>query len=194
MAAQPTGRRDQITDAAAILFNEHGYDQTSMDDIAAAVGIRKPTLYHHVSSKAQILGWIHEAAIAMVYEPLQGYLAQGMAPDEVILAVAKDTFGMFAHNLGYLRIFSENHRNLDPEVRSVVVAKRDEYFRMLVSVLDEGCRAGMFQIENTRVAAMAFFGMVNWIYQWYSPDGEISADELAEQFYRIFTDGIRVRA
>jgi len=61
-------------------------------------------------------------------------------------------------------------------------------------VLDEGCRAGMFQIENTRVAAMAFFGMVNWIYQWYSPDGEISADELAEQFYRIFTDGIRVRA
>jgi len=119
VAAQPTGRRDQITDAAAILFNEHGYDQTSMDDIAAAVGIRKPTLYHHVSSKAQILGWIHEAAIAMVYEPLQGYLAQGMAPDEVILAVAKDTFGMFAHNLGYLRIFSENHRNLDPRyVRS----------------------------------------------------------------------------
>ena len=111
---QPSeARRIEITRVAAALFNEKGFHTTSMEDVADAIGVKKPTLYHYVQSKAQIVAWIHDDCVAAVLPPLVGYIDEELPASEILYRVACDIFGLLENKPGYLRIYFENHRDLD---------------------------------------------------------------------------------
>lgn len=184
------GRQAQIMHAAARLFNERGFHETSMQDIATAVGIKKPTLYHHVKNKAQIVGWIHDECVRAVSPPLVEYLRSDMSGAEILRHVAIDIYSLLDSRPGYLRVYFENHRDLDERSKRRVTKKRDEYYAGVREVLVRGHEAGEFTVTNPELAAMAFFGMCNWGYQWYHADGGISAAEVGEYVWSIFLAGV----
>lgn len=190
---EPGGRRKQITDAAARLFDKNGFHETSMSDLAQDVGVKKPTLYHHVSSKAQIVGWIHDECLAAIGPPLTEYLVAELPPTEILSRVATDIFTLLDSKPGYLRVFFNYHRDLDAETRSVVYAKRDEYLRNLEIVIVRGCEGGIFVADDTRLAALAFFGMCNWGHQWYQPNGRYTPKEVGLYMSTLFLNGLVAR-
>lgn len=187
----PPARQKEIADVAARLFNERGLAGTSMEDIATVIGIKKPTLYHYVQSKAQIVSWIHDACVEKVNPALASYLEQDLPPDEILFLVARDILSLLVEKPGYLRVYFENHRDLDAAEQVKIVEKRDEYFDMVKLVLSRGVEAGTLAIEDTTISALAYFGMCNWAYQWYQPDGAISPEDLALRLWRIFLEGSR---
>lgn len=188
---RPVNRRKaEITRAAAALFNERGYHTSSMEDVAHAVGLKKPTLYHYVQSKAQIVAWIHDECVDAVLPPLQRYVAQALPATETLHRVARDIFGLLESKPGYLRIYFENHRDLDPHTRNRSVKRRDEYYNLVTSVLERAAAEGEFAVSNPRLAAMTFFGMCNWAYQWYRPGGPMKPDEVAGYVCRTFLAGV----
>lgn len=190
---RPTdARRDEIAGVAAVLFNDKGFHNTSMEDVADAIGIRKPTLYHYVKSKAQLVSWIHDECVAAVLPTLKQYIADDLAPPEVLRRVAADIFGLLESKPGYLRVFFENHRELPPREHSRARKLRDEYYTLVKSVLDRGADEGVFRIEDTSLTALAFFGMCNWAYQWYRPGGSVAPSDIADSLVRSFLDGIVV--
>lgn len=184
------GRQAEITRAAAALFNEHGFHTSSMEDVARAVGLKKPTLYHHVQSKAQIVAWIHDECVDAILPPLQGYLAEGLTASEVLYRVAQDIFGLLESKPGYLRIYFENHRDLDKPSRRRAAKRRDEYYTHVRQVLEQGTESGELSVENSELAAMAFFGMCNWGYQWYQPGGSLTPAEVASYVCKTFMAGV----
>jgi AcrR family transcriptional regulator len=157
-----TARHDQIVFAAARLFAVRGYHSTSMDDIAAAVGIRKPTLYHHVTSKAQILLWIHDELATILTSRLRTRIVEGRAPSVILYGVIDDIFDLLESRPGHLGVYFEHHRDIPEPDGAVARARREEYRATVESLIQHGIDLGDFAVESPKLATLAFFGMCNW--------------------------------
>jgi TetR/AcrR family transcriptional regulator, cholesterol catabolism regulator len=192
MRARPEGtaRRAEIVRASARLFDERGYHTTSMDDIAAAVGIKKPTLYHHVQSKTQIVLWIHDELVDDLTARLDARVARGLPRSETLFRVMDDILGLLETRPGHLRVYFEHHRELPGEEGRVAREKRDAYTDTVRRLISDGAAAGEFVVENAALTTFAFFGMCNWAYQWYGPGGELPHRTIATYFWRTFMSGV----
>ncbi|MBN9110368.1 MAG: TetR family transcriptional regulator [Pseudonocardia sp.] len=189
-APQGTARRDEIVAAAARLFDERGYHTTSMDDIAAAVGIKKPTLYHHVQSKTQIVIWIHDELVHDLTDRLEQRVADKLPRAEILLRIMDDILGLLETRPGHLRVYFEHHREIPGEEGRVAREMRDRYTETVRKIIEEGAAAGEFRVENPGLTTFAFFGMCNWAYQWYRPGGRLTHQSIARYFWQIFMTGI----
>lgn len=190
-ASRPNGRRDEIARTAAVLFDRLGFHETSMDDLAREVGLKKPTLYHYVTSKAQIVYWIHDDIQNELHGRLKTRLDAGVEPAANLLEVMFDILDIMETYPGHLRVFFENHRNLPDDIRSQALRQRDEYFAAVESIIIDGIARGDFQeTSSTKLTTLGLFGMCNWSYQWYRPSGELRAREVATHLWQLFMKGI----
>jgi len=186
------GRRAEIIAAASELFEQVGYYSTSMDDIAATVGIKKPSLYHHVKSKGQIVAWIHNSLADDLLARLQRRINDGEDPQTVIFWVISDILHALHDRPGHLRVYFEHHREIPDEYRADAQRKRDAYSQLVSQVIASGVRRGAFRTDHVSLTTLALFGMCNWAYQWYRTDGSLSVDQIAAHFWRQFLNGISI--
>lgn len=182
-------KRRELVDRAAELFDRAGYHTTSVSELARAVGISKPTLYHYVSGKDEILFWIHEEFIDLLIER-QGS-RRGMAAAEALSEVMADVLSLMETHRGHVRVFFEHYRELSVADRATIQVKRDRYRALVEAVVARGIRDGELRAVDPRLATLALFGMCNWAYQWYRPDGPLSSRELAEVFFDLLFNGLR---
>lgn len=185
--------RASIVRAAARLFEDKGYHATGMDDIAEAIGLRKPTLYYYVKSKAEIVVWIHNDVMASVLGKLEYSVAEGIDPVEGLRQVVADILEIMDTKPGYLRVFFEHHREIPEPLRTDTIRKRDRYQWLVEALIQEGIRRGQFRKVNVRTAALALFGITNWTYQWYKPTGQLSYLEVADELLSIYLKGVEPR-
>ncbi|MGD0602192.1 MAG: TetR/AcrR family transcriptional regulator [Streptosporangiaceae bacterium] len=185
-------RRHQIVDSAAVLFDAHGYGNTSMEDVALSVSIAKPTLYHYFRSKEEILRSIHEEFIQLLTEKYLRRVSSGAEPEELVLGAMKDILSLMVTHRGYVRVFFEHHRELPPEAKRYVTSQRDAYESLVQSAISAGQARGIFTDDtDTKLITLALFGMCNWAYQWFDRHGRYTADEIAETYWRLLRHGIQ---
>lgn len=162
-------RRQEIRARAAALFDEAGYAMTTMEMIAAAVGIAKPTVYHHFGSKHEILSAIHEEFISLLIARHTARAGIGLRAEQQLLEVMADILEVMETHRGYVRVFFEHHRELPDDVRATVTAQRDHYRAMVEDVIRAGVADGSLRAAHPRLAAFGLFRMCNWAYQWFRP-------------------------
>lgn len=187
-----TARRAQIRRVAAELFDASGYRETSMDDIATAVGIKKASLYYYFPGKDQLLVELHEEMIDLIISQQHERIeAAEHSHQQMLLAIMTDLVRLQETHPGHLKIFFEHFRELPAEVRASVRQKRDHYQDMLIRVLSDGKNAGSFAGDiDVELTAMAVLGMCNWTYQWFRPEGRLGAAEVANYFWSQILAGI----
>ena len=184
--------RQEILRTAARLFQQGGYDATSMNDVAAALKLSKGGLYHHFQSKDEILFEIMDHAMELtegrVLAPVRGIAN----PEErlrmlirlhieVVLSPRDREITVMLH---------ENHP-LPPTLRKRINTRKKEYVHFVESLIAEVQRARPSKGAVTaRAAAFALLGMVNWIYQWYKPEGDLQAQTIVPQFTELIFGGI----
>jgi AcrR family transcriptional regulator len=186
----PEERRDQVVAAAAELFDSTGYARVTMGDIAQNVGIAKPTLYHYFDSKDDILLAIHEEFIDLLIAQHDVRRLGGLPPEEVLLEAMGDILQLMETHRGHVRVFFEHHRELTPGARAAIRRKRDRYEGAIQALFDEAARTGSFAPQDSRLSALAMFGMCNWAYQWYRPGGTLTPREVAERFWLLLVRGV----
>jgi AcrR family transcriptional regulator len=184
-------RRREVVAQAAGLFDRAGYHTTSVAELAHAVGLSKPALYHYFSGKDEVLYWIHEEFIDLLIEKQRG--RDGLPAGEALLEVMNDVIGLMETHRGHVRVFFEHHRELASEDRATIRAKRNAYRGLVEDVIRRGTADGEFRDVDARLATLAVFGMCNWAYQWYRPDGELSTRQIAELFFDLIVNGLRRR-
>ena len=184
--------RQEILRTAARLFQQRGYDATSMNDVAAALKLSKGGLYHHFQSKDEILFDIMNHAMDITQERVINP-ARGVAnPEErlrtlirlhieVVLSPRDREITVMLH---------ENHP-LPPTLRKRINARKKEYVHFLEGLMAEvqQARQGKGHV-SPRAAAFALLGMINWIYQWYKPEGDLQAHNLVPQFTELVFGGV----
>lgn len=180
-------RKRLVLDAAANLFERHGYHGTSMQDIAEAVGITKSALYHYVKSKEQLVYEIHDAFVSTMIEETTTYLADHPDPDDQLQFIVANIFAAVADYRPYVRAFFQDVRNLEGEEwYGRIVEKRNEYEGLVIECLERGVAAGRFDLEVSPTLASRFlFGACNWSYQWLDPSGSVKPEEMAQVWYRM---------
>ena len=183
--------RQEILRTAARLFQQRGYDATSMNDVAAALKLSKGGLYHHFQSKDEILFHIMSHALDITEQQVINP-ARGIAdPEErlrtlirlhinVVLSVRDREITVMLH---------ENHP-LPPSLRRKINTRKKDYVHFVESVIAEVQQIRQSKaLINPRAAAFALLGMINWIYQWYKPEGPLCGEDLVRQYTAIFFAG-----
>ncbi len=184
-------KRSALMREAAGAFNARGFHNTSLDDVAAALGVTKAALYHYVRSKQEILFECHmmaydlgDQALAFAREHGRNGLARaGM--------VARRFVELYGGEMGRFAVLSE-HDALDPDQRDAVLARRDAFDRSLRTIVEEGIADGSVRPLDAKLAVLFFMGAVNWMAtRWYRPDGPLSAAEIAAGFEDLFVSALR---
>ena len=183
--------RQEILRAAARLFQQQGYDATSMNDVAAALKLSKGGLYHHFQSKDEILFHIMSHAMEITEERVVKVARRIEDVEErlrtlirlhiqVVLSPEDREITVMLH---------ENHP-LPPALRRKINGRKKDYLVFVENLVAEVQRKRNSQSPVTpRAAAFALAGMINWIYQWYKPGGTLTGDAIVRQFTDIFFRG-----
>jgi AcrR family transcriptional regulator len=183
-------RRAEIVRLAAELFDREGYHQTSMERLAAAAGVAKPTLYHYFSGKEEILGEIHRQFIEPLIARHERRLGFSLRPRQLLLEAMGDVLELMETHRGHVRVFFEHYRELPPDAHAAVKRRRDHYESLIEAVIERGVAEGEFRAANTRLTTLAVFGMCNWAYQWYRSGGPLRPREIAYHLWDILERGI----
>ena len=191
--APPARVRADIIAAATRVFSERGYHAASMSEIADAVGIRKPSLYHHVRKKEDLLFAIHEQMIDELIHHTTEVLETAETPSEKLRGTLKVAMRFVARNQDAVTVFLAEHREFSGDRWNEIVAERDRYERMVHGVIAEGTRSGAFVDVPPGIAAKGILAMANWGYTWFMPEGPRSADQIADTFATIALRGLEVR-
>jgi AcrR family transcriptional regulator len=188
--------RQEILRAAARLFQQQGYDATSMNDVAAALKLSKGGLYHHFQSKDEILFHIMthameitEARVINVVRRIDSTTVAGVEERLRTLIKLHIQVVLSPEDREITVMLHENHP-LPPNLRRQINARKKDYLHFVEHLVADVQRKRSSKSSVTpRAAALALVGMINWIYQWYKPDGPLSGDALVQQYTEIFFHG-----
>lgn len=186
-------RRDEIIRESAALFEKVGYHGASMQMVADAVKLGKPTLYHYFRSKTEILYSIHESLISDLRERHVERVEKNLPPDVQLEGICIDILRQIDEHPGYVRAFFEHHDELEEEHRKEIRKHRQEYLDMVCDILAAGAKTGIFAKYEPRVTALGFLGMCNWAYKWFPQEKKYSVEKTAQGLCKVFLDGLRAR-
>jgi TetR/AcrR family transcriptional regulator, cholesterol catabolism regulator len=186
--------RQEILRTAARLFQQRGYDATSMNDVASALKLSKGGLYHHFQSKDEILFEIMNHAMDITEERVLAPARKISNAEErlrtlirlhieVVLSPRDREITVMLH---------ENHP-LPPALRKRINTRKKDYVHFVENLIADVQRMRQAQAKSSvsaRAAAFALLGMINWIYQWYKPEGDLQAHNLVPQFTDLVFGGI----
>jgi len=185
--------RADIIAAATRVFSERGYHRATMAEIAEEVGMRKPSLYHHVRKKEDLLFAIHEQLIDELTLETATALEQARDPSEKIAASLRVALSFVSRHRDAVTVFLQEHREVSGGRWRAIVVKRDAYERIVQEALAEGTASGRFVDVPPAIASKAILAMANWGYTWFDPAGPLSAEDVADAFAVIALRGLESR-
>src|SRR5262249_47774383 len=196
-SGSPMGRdttadpRQEILRTSARLFQQQGYDGTSMNDVAAALKLSKGGLYHHFQSKDEILFELMNHAMNITEERVIGPVKLIPDPEQRLRMLTRRHIAVVLseRDREITVMLHENHP-LSPALRKRINARKKDYIHFVENLIAEVQRArGSKGSVSARAAAFALLGMINWIYQWYRPEGSLQEETLVQQYTEIFLQG-----
>lgn len=182
--------REDILEAAALVFRQKGFHGASMQDIADAVSLQKASLYHHVTSKQEILLLILDRALELLLERISSITTQDITPDRKLQAMMREYMKILVENQDLAAVLLFEHRSLESKQHARHVPNRDKFEQLWKDVLVEGVKARIFKCDNPALATRALLGIMNWTMTWYSPDGLLSIEQVADQYSNLILNGL----
>ncbi len=175
-------KRERVLTAARDLFYARGYTSTTLDDVAAALGVTKPFIYTYFRGKAELLAALCTPTIALSLDAIANAAAGPGSPTERLRQAMVDFAKVVLSRQANIAIFFREEKNLAPEALAEITALRKRFDHSLSALLAEGVAAGAFAVPDVSLAALALGGMVSWAYTWHRPEGRLALDALCERF------------
>jgi TetR/AcrR family transcriptional regulator, cholesterol catabolism regulator len=183
--------RDAILRVFAEQVADRGYADTSLGDIAAELSLSKGTIVHHFGTKEALLRELHVAYFSRrfaeadyVHEQLKDPVSRLAAMIYALLAAHRDDR---AASLACLR---ELVRYFGGDLTGYVREQRTRYTAIVSDILRDGVDEGLFRTADPKTSALQIFGMCNYAWTWYQPDGSQSVEEIARLFARNILGGL----
>ncbi|MEV6896698.1 TetR/AcrR family transcriptional regulator [Amycolatopsis sp. NPDC051372] len=191
MSERATDYVTPIVEIAASLFARKGYHGTSMRDIGREVGVHAGSLYVHIQSKEDLLEAIVHSIMERSERDMEEIIAAGGTATEQLRQVAARDLKLIGENKEFATVFFHEWRQLSEPRQQAVIASRDRWETGLRGIITQGIEAGEFREADPRIAGIALTSILNWAYVWYSPDGSLTTDELADRFADLLIEGLR---
>jgi len=182
-------QRETIVSRAAELFARRGYIATSMNEVAEACGVSKPSLYHYMQDKHQLLAEITEGHIARLLGVLADPAHDSPDPEERLRRLIAAFLAVYASSQHEHRVLTEDVRFLEPKEQRRVLAGE----RQVVAAFAAAIASARPDLERgilEKPLAMLLFGMMNWMFTWLKPAGLLSHAAMAPVVADLFFGGL----
>src|SRR5712691_2043571 len=185
-----TSTRIEILKSAAKAFRRLGYHGATVEQIAAALHMKKGNLYYYFKNKEEILFACHQYSLDQLMQLLDEVQHSGIAADERLRRLIVAFVHTILDELHGTALFLELEA-LSPAHLEAVIVRRDRFDHGVRLVLEEGMATGVFAAGDPKLLAFALFGAVNWIPRWFNPDGPSTSQEIADLFADFLIAGLR---
>ena len=182
--------RVDILKSAAKAFRRLGYHGATVEQIAAALHMKKGNLYYYFKNKEEILFACHQYSLDRLLQLLEDIEAGDAPPDAKLRRLIVAFVHTILDELHGTALFLDLEA-LSPAHLKTVIVRRDAFDRGVRSVLQEGMKHGTFATADPKFLAFALLGAVNWIPRWFNPDGPATSQEIADRFADYLVGGLR---
>jgi AcrR family transcriptional regulator len=182
-------QREEILAHAADLFARQGYTATSMNQVALACGVSKPSLYHYVRDKYQLLVEIAEDHVGRLKELVAQAQQQPLDPQARVRALIASFLEVYAHAQAAHRVLTEDVKFLEPADRERVLDGQREVVNAFAEAIAES-RPDLRATELHKPVTMLLFGMMNWMFTWLQPGGKLTHAAMAPIVADLFFGGL----
>jgi TetR/AcrR family transcriptional regulator, cholesterol catabolism regulator len=183
-------RLAEIYRAAAQIILRKGYDATSVNDIANALGMTKAGLYHYISGKKELLFDIMNFGLDELDEEVTVPARAISDPEERLRFMVAGHAQLVTRGQGAITILVDEVTALTPAQLRKITQRKREYFDHLRDLLDELQSAGKLQDVDTTAATFCLLGMINWLSRWFRQGGALTAEETAAEIVKIALHGL----
>lgn len=182
--------QESILRVAAEVFIQHGYDATSMGQLATKLGITKSAIYHHVPSKEYLLQLALDRALdsleAILVDPLA---STGPAIDR-LMYVLRSSVGVLTDQLPFVTLLLRLRGNTELERNAL--ERRRAFNQVIAGLVDQARADGDIRSDiDPRTTTRLLFGMIGSVVDWYRPGGPVTADAVANDVVAVAFGGVR---
>lgn len=184
---------DKLVEAAAKLFRQRGYAATTTRQLSSDLGIQRASLYHHISTKEDLLFEISIRSLTHIIDAVRA-AAEAAPPEQRMQALIRAHLetALAEQDMHATMLIELNHLTL--ERRAAVVAKRAAYEQLVAREIAQAQAAGLLRADlSARQLTLALLNLLNWTIFWYRVEGADTAASLAEWMGSLFLHGAEPR-
>lgn len=185
-------KRDAVILTAARAFRARGYHNTSLDDVARELKVTKPTVYHYVQNKEQLLFECFRAGLSDIMNGFDEVGNSGRTARERLISVVTHYANAVTSDFGWCMVQAEN-QDLSAAMSKKVRALKSEIDQGIRRLIIAGTQDGSIRKCDAKITAFALAGALNWIAYWYDSDDTLSPVEIAARFIDLFVKGLEPR-
>lgn len=184
--ASKLGSRDRILRAVLECFVERGYHGTTIREVAQRAGVSVPGLYHHFSSKHELLErLIDDTMDDLIAETAAALAAAAESPIDRFAAVLSAHVRYHCERSEESFVGNTELRSLEPDARRRIIAKRDRQQHLFDEVIQDAVRAGVFSVGDPLLASRALVTMCTAVASWYKPSGPLSTEQIVRAYLEL---------
>ena len=173
------------------IFADRGFQGTGIQDIARAMNMSRPAIYHYFRSKDELLEALAKGvAVEHVKFIREIHANRDLGHDEKLRLLVAGLVSRNAAKPAHMRLLAAGEGSLPAAIAAAHAAARHESLREVELMIEEGVGAGELRPVNARIAALAIFGMCNWVAWWFHPDGGSPPEEIALEMQDLVVDGL----
>lgn len=181
-------KRRKILETAARLFANRGYENVTLEEIAAKLKLTRPGLYYYIKSKEQIYFEIQMQALEQGLKAVEEVMAQSTDPVERLRhAIIKHVDIITKEHI--VGTFRQKEMQLPPEMMKEVLERRNYLENQFLKLVEDGVESGAYKVRHAKLAVKMILGTLNTIPMWYSPQGELTSDEIGESLAEFILKG-----
>jgi TetR/AcrR family transcriptional regulator, cholesterol catabolism regulator len=183
-------RLAEVYRTAAQIILRKGYDATSINDIANALGMTKAGLYHYINGKKELLFDIMNFGLDELDEEVATPACSIADPSARLRFIIASHAQLVTRGQGAITILVDEITALPPAQNRIITRRKREYFDRLRDVLNELKFQGKLHDVDTTAATFSLLGMINWLSRWFRQDGDLTQEQVAEQIVKIALNGL----
>jgi AcrR family transcriptional regulator len=182
-------QRDRVLATAALLFSRRGFRATSMNEIAAAAGMAKPTLYHYFRSKEELLVRLYSDVLDESLEEGRAVVAAAASPRQAIRDLIGARVVYTCERQALLKVLFEEEHELPADLAKEVLARRRAFEELFVDAITAHLADHPDALPHItpKIYVNMCLGAANWAYKWFNPAGPATPAELGDQIADTLT-------
>ena len=181
----------ELYKSAAYFFNKNGYSSTSVRKICRTIRIRESSVYHYIRSKETLLFNICELAMTVSLDFIAPIAKLDLSPDVKLKRMIELHTATIAKHSNEHSTMLKELRSLNPSNRRKIIKLRDRYEILFQKIIGDCVHEKIFRDLDFKIATLLLLGMMNSLIRWYSPEGQIKSESIAEVFSELFFNGVK---
>jgi AcrR family transcriptional regulator len=190
--AEREQKREAVLRAAVRMFNAQGFHATSLDDVAASLGVSKPTIYHYLGNKDQVLFECVTRGVEQLRAAADEARAEPGAGLDRLRRFLRRYGEIIMDDFGRCVIRTADEQ-LSTESAARFRALKREIDKAMQGLISEGIADGSITPSDVTLTSFTLAGALNWAARWHKADGRLAAEEVAARMVDVLTQGLAPR-